>query len=176
MLISELKQLQLKSETISIERDCSEDELTGLIALVTENIVAMHLYTDNGNYDGFTVFKTEQITEVFWGNREHRAIAHLITQAPSQSAPTIKSSSFRDIVIELDAKFESMCFYTNAGEDAFSIGRIEKFDETWMKVKTFGVKNTLSQKFVIFLRDTLTRIDVNSPYQNKMVDLHQQNL
>ena len=127
----------------------------------------MHLYTDDGDYDGFTVFETGQITEVFWGNREHRAISHLVAKGEAAIAPTFKSNEFQDIIIELNTEFENLCFHESGCEDNFDIGYIENHDEKWLKIHTFSVKKSLSRMYKLILRDSISRIVINSPYQNK---------
>jgi hypothetical protein len=172
MLVPELKKLKLQSELISIERDCHDEELTGIICDINENITSMHLYTDDGAYDGFTVFKTEQIIEVFWGNREHQAISHLISQAEFVTTPKFESKEFQDIIIELGTKFESICFHVEDNEEKYDIGKIVKYDDDWMKIHTYAITKSLSRMYKLILREPISRIVINSPYQNKIVGLH----
>ena len=172
LMIKELKGLILKSELVSLSRDCWDQELTGHLCKVNDNFIAMHLFTDEGYYDGFTVFETDQVTEVYWGNREHQAIAKLIAKNEHIKTPTFNSLVFSQVVIELESKFSSMSFYYGETEEQFEVGRIEAYDEEWLKVKTFGVKRTLSPKYILFQRDEITRVEVNSPYQNNLVELH----
>lgn len=172
LIIKELKELLLKGEAVSISRNSWDQELTGHLCKVTDHVIAMHLYTDEGRYDGFSVFPVTQITEIFWGNREHQAINHLIAKNGHVKTPSFESTQFEDIVLELDHKHSSTAFYYGGDEDQFELGKIITHDETWLKVKTFAIKRTLSPKFIIFQRDEITRIDVNSPYQDNLVELH----
>ncbi len=175
MLISELKQLQLRSETITIERDCSDDCLLGLISQVGGDFTAMHLFTDEGLYNGFSLFEIDQITQVYWGNREHSAIAHQISKAEPVTTPKIYSQTFQDAVIELDKAFDSTCFFED-GENGFDVGKIEKYDDEWIKIQTFSNKKSLSPLKMLILREEITQVVVNSPYQNQLVELHKMGL
>ncbi len=172
MLIPELKKIKLQSELISIERDCHDEELTGIICDIDDKITSMHLYSDDGDYGGFTVFETDQITNVVWGNREHQAISHLIAQNESVTTPKFESKVFQDIIIELGTKFESVCFYEENSEEKYDIGKIVKYDDDWLKIHTYATKKSLSRMYKLLLRETISRIVINLPYQNKIVDLH----
>jgi len=176
MLIPELKKLKLKSELVSVERDCHDEELTGFICEINNEVTTMTLYDDDGTYNGFTVFETDQITEVFWGNREHRAISNLISQTKLVKAPVIAAKAFVDIVIELNEKSDSICIHMSGNEDTYYLGKIEKYDEKWINMKNLGVKKTLSPMHKIFLRESISRVVVDSPYQKGIVQLHTTNL
>jgi hypothetical protein len=172
MLATELKKLTLQSEIISIERDCHDEELTGILCDTNFHVTTMHLYTNEGEYDGFTVFETNQITEVFWGNREHKAIAHLVKKNAAVKAPKLVAKEFPDIMIELGTKYSSLCFHPVNFEDKFDIGVIKKHDKEWLKIRTFGVKKSLSRLYKLLLKESISRIVVDSPYQNQIVELH----
>ncbi len=172
MLVPELKKLKLQSQLVSIERDCHDEELTGYICDIDDQITSMHLFDNDGVYEGFTVFETEQITEVYWGNREHLAIAHLASQNAPKTTPKLESKDFQEIITEFNSKHESLCFHAGGNEDAYDIASITEFDDTWFKLKTFSIKKSLSPLHKLILRESITRIVVNSPYQNKIVELH----
>ena len=46
--------------------------------------------TEDGVFDGFTIFETTQIDEVYWGNREHLAITHLASKSTSIEVPKFR--------------------------------------------------------------------------------------
>ncbi|MGK0291425.1 MAG: hypothetical protein ACI86H_002893, partial [bacterium] len=129
-------------------------------------------YTDDGNYDGFTIFKTNQIVEVFWGNREHQAISNLIAQSEPVTLPRVASKGFQNIIVELSEKFGSVCIHSGHYESKFDIGVIEKYDEECFKVHTYATQKTLSRMYKILLRESISRVVINSPYQTKIVGLH----
>ncbi len=172
LLIPELKKLQLQSEVISLERNCHDEELTGIICRIDDNITTMHLYTDDVDYGGFTAFETDQITEIYWGNREHQAISHLISEGKAVKKPKLESKRFQDIIIELGTKNKSVCFHMGSCEGKFDIGQIVKYDHEWLKIYTFGIKKSLSRMYKLILRESVSRIVIDSPYQNKIVGLH----
>lgn len=172
MLIPELKKIKLQSEVVSIERHCHDEELTGIISSVNDDVITMHLYTDDGIHDRFTIFETDQITELFWGNREHQAIKHLISKTEPVITPKIENKEFQKIILEMNEKLESICLYADGDEDNFQIAKIVAFDDEWFKMHTFGIKKTLSRMHKIILRDIISRIVINSPYQDKIVALH----
>ena len=172
MLTTELKKLMLQSEIVSIERDCHDEELTGILCDTNYHITSMHLYTNEGEYDGFTVFETNQITEVFWGNREHKAIDYLVKKNGVKKNPKLTAKEFHEIMIELNAHFSSLCFHPVNCEDKFDIAVIKKHDEEWLKLRTYGVKKSLSRLNKLILKETISRIVVDSPYQNQIVELH----
>ncbi len=173
MLIKELKKLKLQSEVISIERSCHAEELTGRLCDINEHIISMFLLTDEGNFDGFTVFPIDQVIEVYWGNREHQAIAQLMSNTAIPVNTEIKANQFRSIILELNKSHNSICFHESNNEDSFDMGAIEDYDDTWMKLHTFSNKKTLSRMHKLILWEDISRVVVNSPYQNKIVTLHQ---
>lgn len=172
MLIKKLKELQLKSEFISLGRNCSDDLLDGQICKVTEDAVAMHEYDGDFMYQGFTVFRLDQIENLSWGRRYHNSASQLISRQEKPETPTINSESFNDIVIELGKKYSSLCIY-ETDDDNFNIGTIEDSDEKWLQARTFGTSSTVSHGYILNKRDEIIRITVNSPYQNKIVELHE---
>ncbi len=175
MLVTELKKLKLQSELISIERNCHTDELTGFIEKINDEYILMSLYSGEGVYEGLSLFETDQVEEVFWGNREHKAIAHLINSSRA-TVPKLVSKTFQDAILELNDKYESLCFYKIHGEDNFDIGKIEDHDEDWFKMRTYGIRRTLSRMQKITLREDISRVEVDSPYQKQIVDLHKVDL
>lgn len=172
MLVEELNIHANNKELISVERDCHDEELTGYILKADDNLVSMTLVDCDGIFEGFTVFKTDQITEVFWGNREHQALSILSGSVPSLTPPSFEASEFEEIIIEALEKFPSVCLYQHHDEDNFDIAQIEAHDEEWLKIYTFGGKKTLSRMKKLMKIDAISRIDVDSPYQNGIVELH----
>lgn len=176
MLVEELNKHANNKELISVERDCHDEELTGYILEADDSFVLMTLVDCDGRFDGYTVFNTDQITEVFWGNREHQALSVLSNSVLSLTPPSFEASEFEDIVIEALQTFSSVCLYTHHNEDNFDIAQIEANDEEWLKIHTFGGKKTLSRMKKLMKIDAISRIDVDSPYQNGIVELHSKGL
>lgn len=174
MIIPELKQLQLKNEAVSVYRDCSNDELTGTVCKVNEHVTAMQLFHDDGTFEGMTIFETAQITDLVWGDRKHQATTKLISKLHPDALPKFESTEFRNIVLELGDHYDCLSIYSDGNESAFDIGTIEKYDETWIKIKSYGTRATLSPSYRIFLRSSIVRVVVNSPYQNAIYELHEE--
>ena len=137
-----------------------------------QEILEPYIPVNDGDYDGFTIYETDQITKVVWGDREHQAISHLISRTESVTTPKFESKIFQDIIIELGTKSESVCFYEENSEEKYDIGKIVKYDDDWLKIHTYAIKNSLSRMYKLLLRETISRIAIDSPYQNKIVDLH----
>ena len=176
MLIKELTQLQLQKKLISLDRDCHDEELTGIIVAVNDSFVLLQEYTEDGLFDGFTIFETSQIDEVYWGNREHESIAALINKDITVTAPKLKSETFLDAVIELSQIYSNICIFKYNDEDTFAIATINSSDEDWLHISTFGPKRSLSRMLKIMRLDSISRISVDSPYQNNIERLHQSDL
>lgn len=176
MLVEELNIHANNKELISVERDCHDEELTGYILKADDNLVLMTLVDCDGIFEGFSVFKTDQITEVFWGNREHQALSILSSSVPSLPPPSFESSELEDIIIEASQEFSSVCLHSSHDEDNFDIAEIEAHDEEWLKIYTFGVKRTLSRMKKLMKIDAISRVVVDSPYQNGIVELHSKGL
>ena len=173
MIVKELKKLILQSELVSIERDCNDEDLRGIVAFVTVNLCGMHLFTDQGEYDGFTLFETTQIEEVYWGNREHKAIKACIPKdLIKYETPNITSNHFIDAILDLSQFSKSLCFYQYGDEDMFCIGEILDKDEEWLKLNAWGVKKSLSRKQILLKIGNISRVVANSPYQLQIVNLH----
>ncbi len=176
MLIAALKKLQLQAEMVSLERSCHDEALTGLIKSVTEHIICMHLYTNEGEYDGFTVFETEQVTEVIWGNREHKAIAAGVSQSTKQPSWKYGNKKFATVLSELSQSGHSICLHEYHDEDEFDIADIVEYSDGWIKARCYGTRKSLSMMDKLIRVDELSRIVLNSPYQNQIVDLHAKSL
>lgn len=173
MIIPELKKLKLQEEVVSLKRDSSEDDLTGIIEFVTNEVVALRLYTDDGVFDGFTIFEISQISEVMWGNRVHKAIALLIQKYGEKRRLSVTAETLIEIAAELSDIKTSICLYHSFGEDNFDICKIIGRDQDWLKLDTFGTKKTLSKLTKLIQTSSLLRLTVDSPYQDKIIELHQ---
>lgn len=173
MLIQELKKLTLKSEVISLERNCHNQALTGVLTSINERTTGMQLYTEEGDYEGYTLFETVQITDVCWGNREHQALGYLIEQQDTPCPPTFSSKSFQERILELGQKYASVCFHEAGYEESFILGEIEKCDPQWLKIHAYGITHSLSRMYRMVLRQEISRVVVDSPYQHKILHLHQ---
>ena len=176
MLTQELKKLKLQSELISVSRDCSDEDLTGTIEFVSDDAVVMCLYTDDGEYDGFTLFETHQIDCLFWGNREHEAIKLLVNEYGEHKKLKLHQQSFESLLFELAETHSQLCFFHQQEEDSFDIGEIKAKDKEWIKIHTYGPKNSLSRLYKLIRIDTITRVTVDSPYQNKLLELFNEQL
>jgi hypothetical protein len=65
MLIKELKTLIRQKKLISIDRDCHDEELTGILLSCNDSFTLLQEVTEDGVFDGYTVFQTSQIEEVY---------------------------------------------------------------------------------------------------------------
>jgi hypothetical protein len=176
MIIPELKKLKLQEELVSISRDCSEDDLTGFVEFVTDEVVALRLYTEEGLFDGFTLFEINQITQVNWGDREHKALALLTQKYGEKRRLSVTGQTLPEIAIELSNSKSSVYLYYDFNEDNLDLCKIISSDEEWLKLDTFGTSDTLSRSIKLIQASSVLRITVDSPYQNKMVELHQSEL
>ena len=78
MLIEELSNLSETRELVTFELDDSDStELTGYILSVNLEVVLLYLVTDDGGGAGYTLFEHSLISEIYWGNREHKIIQKL---------------------------------------------------------------------------------------------------
>jgi len=172
MLLRELHKLQLQQKLISIDRGCHNEELTGFLVKATESYVLLQLFTDDGDYDGLSLFEIDQIEEVFWGNREHEAIAALIDKSKPANLPKLETESFTEAMRELIDKFSSVMVFTHHDEDNFSIAQVTEQDDEWLKLYTFGPKRSLSRLNQLVRKDNVSRLSVDSPYQRNIEALH----
>jgi len=172
MLLKELKKIILKKELITLRRSCADDDLTGTIIDANENIVIMCLWSDEGDFEGITVFEIDQIDEVLWGNREHQAITHLMEKAGSVPSFNLKSQDLESAIFELFSQYEYLCIYHESGEDSFDICSLVENDGVWLKILTYGPMRTLSRLNKLVKLEDFLRVTVDSPYQNGIVELH----
>lgn len=171
MLLQELKKLQLQKEIISIRRICGDEDQTGSVEWVNDDILVFCLYTDDGVFDGYSVFYTVQIEELMWGNREHQSIAQLVKLHGDKPPFLGRGTRFEELLMSLAKQYSSLAIFTD-DESSFDIATIEAVTEEWTKIKTFGPKKTLSPLFKLIKTDDIGRVDVDSPYQNNIVALH----
>jgi hypothetical protein len=176
MIIPELKKLKLQEELISINRDCGEDDLTGIVEFVTDDVIALRLYTEDGLFDGFTLFEISQITEVIWGDREHKAIALLTQKYGEKRRLTVTSTTLLEIAIELSSVKSSIYLFHSFNEDNLDLCKIISSDDEWLKLDIFGTSDTLSKSKKLIQTSSILRVTVDSPYQDKMVELHKSDI
>ena len=176
MLIKELETLKTASELVSLYLYGDDEPLTGLIHTANSRVTAMVLFNDNGEYEGWTLFETANITGMTWGDREHRAIAKLVDISFERVLPLKGKMSFAQSLIELGSRLECVALYTqeNESEDDFDMVRVVDFDGHWLKVHTYGSKQTLSRGWKMIPREDVIRIEVDTPYMNRMLLLHKE--
>jgi hypothetical protein len=175
MLLQELKKLKLCKELVTIARSCGDEDITGCIELINAEVTMMSLFDVEGVFDGYTVFYTHQIFEVFWGNREHRGIALLVQKYGKKDKLVVAGDTFIDIIDSLTRHYASLCIYTD-DESSYDVAVIENRTEDWVKIKTFGSRDSLSSMLKLLQVCDITRVDVDSPYQNKIVELNKSGL
>ena len=176
MLIQEIKKLQLQRELVSIRRRCADEDQTGIFEFANEEIGILCLYSDEGKFEGYTFFFIEQIYELMWGNREHKSISSLIAKSDDKPKLLLESDSFEGLLKEAAAKYSNLCIYHSDEEDSFDIAKIEGISSGWVKLLAYGPKKTLSQLNKLIEFENIMRITVDSPYQNNIVNLHNEKL
>lgn len=176
MLLQELEKLAAANELISIERNCHDEELTGLLCHVSDSLITMHLFANAGDYEGFAAFEFDQIEELFWGNREHKAIRMLVDARPAPENVNLDSIDFANAIDELNRSHPSLCLHSSNSEDRYDIAHIEERDDNWCKILTFSTMKSLSRTYKMIKTDLITRVLVNSPYQIDIVYLHDSEL
>ncbi|WP_281649241.1 hypothetical protein [Parendozoicomonas sp. Alg238-R29] len=174
MLVKELESLKAAGELITLHLEGDEEALTGIVHTVNNRVTAMILFSDNGDYEGWTLLDTSSVTDLFWGNREHRAIARLIDTSFERVLPMKSRMSFDHSVVELGCRLECIGMFTCAdeGDEHFTMGRVLEYDGHWLKVQTLGAKDTLSLGWKMIPRENVVRIEVDSPYMNRLLMLH----
>lgn len=175
MIKSELKKLQLAKTIVSIERNCHDEELTGFIASVNDQLIAVTEVSDEGEYIGVSVFCLSQVTELYWGNRVHQAIELL---AREEKIPTfsLASKSLKNAATELQQKFGYVSVYKHHEEGSYSIGEIVASDNEWFKLHTYGLKVSLSRKHHMYQWEDISRVSANSSYEEKTIMLHKKGI
>ncbi len=172
MFLSELKQLKLRSQPVRLQRDCHDDDLEGVLSVVTDDFIGMHLYTVDGAYDGFCLFKLEQVTEITWDKPAHRNLAILINNQPPVNTPKLKSKTFLAALQELNDSHDCLCLHNYDNEDFFDVAHILDADEYWFKLAAYGNTETAGPAQKMVRIDDISRVVVNSPYQNNVMALH----
>ena len=172
MLLNELEKLIEQNTLVSISRDdVDAEQLTGHVIQVSERLIVMRLCTDEGKFDGFTLFPLDQITEVCWGNREHRCISVLVEEKVA-SIPKLNLSSFESALSDLGERFKALAFMENGNERKFYVASVTAIDGDWIKLECLGTKKTLSNLTKIISTTGFSRIEFDSPYIRNCVSLH----
>ena len=172
MLHNELTALRKASELVTVTLEAGVQSLTGIIHMANNRVTALVLYSDEGEYQGWTFFETSLITQLYWGNREHQAIASLVDNSFKRVLPLNSKASFSASVVELGRRLEciGLCIYGE--EEGLNLVKIVESGNEWLKVLTYGSKSTLSQGWKMIPLDEVCRIEVDSPYINKTSQLH----
>jgi len=145
---------------------------SGFVLRADNNLVMMRMYSDDGEYEGMTVFPTSQISKLFWGNRTHLAIIHLIEDEVLQDESKIESVGLGDVVEELCRKYDCAGLVENRDENRFAVAKLIRHDEEWLKLECYGTKKTLSKLTKLVQFDSVSRVDFDTPYFRKIVKLH----
>ena len=169
--------MKLEKTVITVGRDeVCDEQVTGVLADVNEDFVLMKMVSDAGEFDGFTVFPIGQITEVIWGNREHRCIAELLKKKTTISSPPITLDSIEGILAQLREEYDAVALMADGDETEFDVAQIITVDEDWVKIHCYGTTKTLSRIHKIVSIDSFSRIEFDTPYINKLLYLHRQQI
>lgn len=177
MLYEELSQLMESGELVSIIRDDINPNslITGFIHNLSNEVILISQYDSDGLYSGIAMFDTEQISEVYWGDREHDSIKALIQRNSfAIKLPDIKPTSFEKTLVELDRLFKVISFFPERSGDGFDIGKVTGVDSNWIKIRCFGTKRSLSKTEKLIRVQDITKVEVDSPYSNNIIYLHEQ--
>ncbi len=173
MIVDEMRSLALENTLVTIERDnVSNDQITGVILQCNENFVLMRLYKDSGKFDCFSIFPTDQITEILWGNREHECISKLMKNETVPPDPIIELGTIDEILRQLAKNYPAVSLMENGNESSFDLAEIVNVDKKWIKLRCYGTTKTLSPLNKIISFDTFSRIEFDSPYANQIINLH----
>ena len=177
MLVKELELLKSAGELISLYLHGSDEPLMGIVHTVNSRVTAMILFSENGDYEGWTLFETANITGMQWGDREHRAISRLVDTSFERVLPVKGKMSFGHSLVELGSRLECVGIFTcDEGDGGFTMGRVMDYDGQWLKVQTYGAKDTLSSGWKMIPREDVLRIEIDTPYMNRIILLHKEEL
>jgi hypothetical protein len=177
MIVTELLKHQADQTLVSVERsDVSDDEIRGFILRADDDLVVMSMYSSDGEYEGLTLFPTSQITEVAWGNRELKAIRHLIVDDVQNNTPYIEGIELGEIIEELSRKYECVALMENGDESYFDVARLASYDQEWLKLECYGNKRTLSKYTKLTRVDNISRVEFDTIYVQRILRLHKTDL
>jgi hypothetical protein len=177
MIVKKINQLKNKKELISIERrSVTDEEIMGYVQFNNSEVIVVRTFTNEGYFDGFSLFEIDQINEIFWGNREHKSINNLIKEN-KEKRPEYPSNfsfeNFKDGLIAIASYYDFIeIFCENFSARNFDIAKILEHDEEWLKLDCLGNKNTLSKMKRLLKIENITRIDFDTPYTKNIMKLH----
>jgi len=173
MIHNELKKLASENKLVSIEReDVDDGQITGVIIDTNDDYLMMRLHDDDGSVEGFTIFPVEQISEIVWGNREHDCIEEFMKNKSIPETPDIKLNGLSDILQQLSKKYDAVCLMENGNESSFDVASIIEVDDDWVKADCYGTTKTLSRMNKLISTKTFSRIEFDTQYVSRVVELH----
>jgi len=171
MLLSELKRI-VEDQTLFTVVNTTGDETTGYALKVSEELVMMAQYTEEGIFDGYSIFALDQIAEFYWGDRYHESVERLIDKKIKCVTPDITLDTLESAIVEANQSYEAMAFYETGDSQTFDVAEVLAIQDGWIKLYCFGNKKNLSRTYRVIDIDNYIKIEFDTPYINSVVALH----
>jgi hypothetical protein len=164
-----------KGYLVDIYRDHFDEEtLFGNINAFSQDYLYMTIYNDEGEYNGVSIIRKNDVTRIRWGGLVRDSIARLVKRTSSTPAILPTEGSLKSILLSLQTRFESVAIYTEEiVPKACFIGQIVEFDDEHLVIHEYGTKDNLERSHILLGVSEITRIDVDDKYQRNLVFLHQ---
>lgn len=149
--------------------------LTGWVIDASLGFVYVSRLNEDGEPDGISIVRRDDITRVRWNGRELDSLQRL-SDARSIVAvcPELELDSVQGVIRTVHEQFGHVGMMIEGIDPApVYIGTLESMDEEHVVLDTFGALGRLDRSRMMFWLEDVTRVDAGGKYESGLVYLHQ---
>lgn len=158
---------------VDIDRPNYESEsIFGIIFQQSEDFLAMKEFSEVGEYDGVTVIRKDDVSEIGTGGNQRSSNEQLVVNPTEIDLEiSIDLASMRSILESISSKFSYVAIYQEEYSTAFDLGEILEIDDEFILLHRYGTKNGLDRSQVLLRLDSITRVQADGKYEKSILEI-----
>lgn len=152
----------------------TDEPIFGVITQKSEYFACIRRFTTEGGYDGLSIIRTGDITNIGKGGKVRNKSEKLAKRTPDfRGELHLELDSIRNLVVSVDAKFGYLSlFMERLNQDDFYLGKVKEINESFLILDAYGPKENLKDRTeLLFKLELITRIDVDGIYEKGVLQL-----
>ena len=144
--------------------------LFGLILQESALFLCLKKFTDEGEYDGVSIIRKEDILYFGMGGNRRSSIRELVEDSTViDKKITINLVSIRSIIESVASKFGYLSIYEEEYSENFYVGEVLEIDDNFLLLHEYGPRNSLDRSQILLRLDSITRIEVDGKYEKSIL-------
>lgn len=172
-----LEELRQRKQLADFYRErIDRQPLTGYVIDHTMAFVYVNRLSEDGEPDGISILRRDDLTRVRWGGRELESLQRLgDARSLVQVSPELELENLPGVLRSVADHFGHVGLMLEGIDPVpVYIGTLEAMDEEHVVLDTFGTLGRLDRSRMLFWLEDITRIDAGGKYEAGLVFLHEQ--